>query len=89
MTDFIKKYPSKKETFFHVLSLITLPVISHYLLPEMFLLSFFLIPAIITYSWLENLELCRTENKKEYIIVRTFVKMIPLISGLIAIKMLS
>lgn len=89
MTDFVKKYPSKKETLLHVFSLLTIPFICHYLLPELFFLSFFIIPTIVVYSWLENVELCRTENKKEYIIVRTLVKMIPLLSGIIAIKLLS
>tara|TARA_Y100000588_G_scaffold238217_1_gene251916 strand:+ start:3732 stop:4001 length:270 start_codon:yes stop_codon:yes gene_type:complete len=89
MNDFVKKYPSKKETLLHVFSLLTIPFMCHYLLPELFFLSFFIIPTIVVYSWLENVELCRTENKKEYIIVRTFVKMIPLLSGIIAIRMLS
>lgn len=89
MNDFVKKYPSKKETLLHVFSLLTIPFMCHYLLPELFFLSFFIIPTIVVYSWLENVELCRTENKKEYIIVRTFVKMIPLLSGIIVIRMLS
>lgn len=88
MTDFIKKYPSKKETLLHILSLLTIPFICHYICPEIFFLSFCIIPTIIVYSWLENVDLCRTKNKKEYITVMTLVKLLPLLSGMIAIKLL-
>lgn len=89
MTDFVKKYPSKRETVFHLLSLFIFPFLLHYLAPQLFFISFFMIPTIIALNWLDGLELCRTKNKKEYIIVRTIVKLIPLLSSIIAIKLLS
>ena len=89
MSNIVKKYPTKKQTIIHTLCLLTLPFICHYLFPAAYIVSFFIIPFCIAQSWLSEVQLCMSEHKKEYIAVRTFAKLIPLISAIVAIKMLS
>lgn len=89
MSSIVKKYPTKNKTIIHVLCLLTIPLIVHYLFPAAFFVSFFIIPFCLAHSWLSEVELCISEHKKEYIAVRTFVKLIPLVLAIVAIKILA
>jgi hypothetical protein len=89
MSEFIEKYPSKKSTILNLIGLLMLPAILHYYFPELFIISFFFIPFIITNNWLEGFNISLRENKKEYIIINATIKLIPLISSLVAIKLVN